>query len=1006
MELYVGKRRNECWPHIFAIAEGAYQGMTNTGCNQSILITGESGAGKTENTKKVISYFATICSSGKRKEGEASLEEKIVATNPVLEAWGNAKTVRNDNSSRFGKFIRIHFNASGKLSGADMVVYLLEKSRLTYQQPLERCYHAFYNIMSDEVPELKSKCLLSNDILDYWFVSQGKLTVPSIDDREDMQYAHEAFVSLGFTQDEEYDVYKNTACMMHMGNMTKDFVPVGKEEQAEIKDDSNAIKVADLLAIDCEWMITYFCKPKLKVGTEWVNKGSTCTNAANSVAGIARAIYERTFRIVVEKCNETLIDPGMKKVQYIGVLDIAGFEIFDYNGFEQICINYVNEKLQQFFNQHMFTLEQEEYVREGLDWANVDFGMDLQPCIDMFEKPMCFLAVFEEESLFPKATDQTFCAKLHENLLGKRPNFAKPNPRPDPDAHFAIIHYAATVSYNLTGWLDKNKDPLNDTIVELIKNGGNALAIQCFADHPGQPLEPPKDQDRKKKGGGKTVSSYFKGQLDDLMTTLYKTHPHFIRCVVPNTHKQPGGVEPGLIMHQYQCNGVLAGIAICRAGFPNKMIYAEFKARYNIVAAQAVAKAKNDKGAAGAVMDAVKLDKEKFRLGHTKVFFRAGILGWMEEQREDKIGSVLSWLQSGARGKASRMQFKKLQDQKLALYACQRAIRVMMMAKTWKWMQIWLAIKPNLKCTQFGKYKKEYEDKIAEASANIDKAVADCQAVIDVHTKLSAEKNELVLALQSGGSAVQDIIDKTTRLEGARNDLQKQMEQTNVRIKGEDDTIAGIEQAGSKVTAEATRLRDEIKNLEAQIEKAEDDKTTKDSQIRTLCEEIAHQEDLISKLGKDKKSTAEGRQKTEEDIQSMEDRCNHLSKVKGKLEQSLDECEDSLEREKKSKGDVEKIKRKIEGDFKLTQEAVSDLERINAELSQTIQRKEKEVSSIGAKIEDEQTLGNKYSKQVKELQSRVDELDEEICIERNNRAKAEKNRALLSRDLEDIGTRR
>merc|ERR1712193_232134 len=203
--------------------------------------------------------------------------------------------------------------------------------------------------------------------------------------------------------------------------------------------------------------------------------------------------------------------------------------------------------------------------------------MDLQPCIDMFEKPMCFLAIFEEESL-------------------------------------------------------------NDTIVELIKNGGNSLAIQCFADHPGQPLEAPKDQDRKKKGGGKTVSSYFKGQLDDLMTTLYKTEPHFIRCVVPNTHKQPGGVEPALVMHQYQCNGVLAGIAICRAGFPNKMLYPEFKARYNILGAQAVAKAKNDKAAAGAIFDIIKLDKEKFRLGHTKVFFRAGILGFMEEVREDKIG--------------------------------------------------------------------------------------------------------------------------------------------------------------------------------------------------------------------------------------------------------------------------------------------------------------------------------------------------------------------------------
>merc|ERR1712025_1409370 len=542
----------------------------------------------------------------------------------------------------------------------------------------------------------------------------------------------------------------------------------------------------------------------------------------------------------------------------------------DYNGFEQICINFCNEKLQQFFNQHMFVLEQEEYVREGIEWANVDFGMDLQACITMFEKPMGLLAIFEEESLFPKATDQSFAAKLHENLLGKCPNFQKPSPKPDPGAHFAVVHYAATVSYNLTAWLEKNKDPLNDTIIELFKNGSNPLLVNIFYDHPGQPTEVKKDAGGggKKKGGGKTVTSFFKSQLDDLMKVLYSTDPSFIRCVVPNTHKQPGGVQPELIMHQYQCNGVLAGIAICRLGFPNKMLYPDFKARYNIMAAGAVAKAKKDKDAAQAVFTAIKLDKEKFRLGHTKVFFRAGILGFMEETREDKIGSVLALLQAQARGKASRMQFKKLQDQKLALYACQRAIRSYMLAKTWKWLELWLAIKPNLKCTQFGKYKQEYEDKIA--NANIDDAVSQCNAVTAVHDTLAAEKNELVLALQSGGSAVQDIIDKTNRLEANQADLQKQVDNTMVKVKAEEQNVNGIKQAGTKVTAEAGKLKDEIKQMETEIEKCEDDKSTKDSQIRTLREELAHQDDMISKLGKDKKGAAEGRQKTEEDIQAAE----------------------------------------------------------------------------------------------------------------------------------------
>merc|ERR1712190_371837 len=379
---------------------------------------------------------------------------------------------------------------------------------------------------------------------------------------------------------------------MHMGNLTKDFIPVGKEGQADIPQDkeANAEKVASLCGIDCEWMVNYFCKPKLKVGTEWVSKGQTCSGASNSVGGIGRKIYELVFRFITEKCNLTLIDPTMKKTNYIGCLDIAGFEIFDYNGFEQICINFVNEKLQQFFNQHMFTLEQEEYVREGIEWANVDFGMDLQVCITMFEKPMGLLAIWEEESLFPKATDATFCGKLHDNLLGKPGcgNFMKPCPKaPDKNAHFGVSHYAAMVSYNLTGWLEKNKDPINDTVVELMKNGSNALLVECFLDHPGQPTEVKKDAGGggKKKGGGKTVTSFFKAQLDDLMKVLYSTDPAFIRCVVPNTHKQPGGVQPDLVMHQYQCNGVLAGIAICRLGFPNKLMYPDFKARYNILAA-------------------------------------------------------------------------------------------------------------------------------------------------------------------------------------------------------------------------------------------------------------------------------------------------------------------------------------------------------------------------------------------------------------------------------------
>merc|ERR1719193_2338914 len=356
----------------------------------------------------------------------------------------------------------------------------------------------------------------------------------------------------------------------------------------------------------------------------------------------------------------------------------------------------------------------------------------------------------------------------------------------------------------------------------------------------------------------------------------------------------------------------------------------------------------------------------------------------MEEQRENKIGSVLAWLQAGARGKTARMQFKKLQDQKMALYACQRAIRSYMMAKTWLWLQLWLSIKPNLKCTQFGKFKKEYEDKIAEAEANIDGAVQARSKVQAVYDGLAAQKNELSLAPKSGGSAVQDMIDKAVRIENQAADVQKDLEQVNARIKGEKATKQQLEATMAKTNATVMQLEGEVATQEGVLSKAEQDRADKDDQIRTLKDEIAHQGDMITKLGKEKRSCADGRQKTEEDIQAAEDKCNHLSKVKGKLEQALDEAEDALEREKKVKGDVERVKGELQG---------------------AAARKDKEGSALAAKIDDEATLGSKYAKQAKELQSRLEELDEELAVERGNRSKAEKSRTMLKKDIEDIASR-
>merc|ERR1711981_1145127 len=473
VKLYLGKRSNEVPPHLWAITETAYRNMLTNTKNQSMLITGESGAGKTENTKKVIAYLAAVAVPPKKKgadDKKVSLEDQIVATNPILESYGNAKTSRNDNSSRFGKFIRIHFNGAGKLAGCDIESCLLEKSRIPQQQEVERSYHIFYQLLQPFVPEMKPKCLVSDDIYDYVYVSQGKVTVASIDDNEELEYTFDAFNVIGFSKEETWDCFKITAGIMSCGAVQ--LIQKGREDQAEPGDLSFPLKVAELFGVDCHAMLKAFCKPKIKVGTEWVTKGQSVEQATNAVGGIARATFDRLFKWLIIKCNDTLIDKTMKKVNFCAVLDIAGFEIFEYNGFEQISINFVNEKLQQFFNHHMFVVEQEEYVAEGIDWAMVDFGMDLAACIIMFEKPMGIWAILEEESLFPKATDKSFEEKLKASL-GKLPNFMKACSKTDKDAHFACSHYAGIVSYNVTAWLEKNADPVNDTVVDVLKQGTN-----------------------------------------------------------------------------------------------------------------------------------------------------------------------------------------------------------------------------------------------------------------------------------------------------------------------------------------------------------------------------------------------------------------------------------------------------------------------------------------------------------------------------------------------------
>ncbi|XP_061551248.1 myosin-7-like isoform X1 [Phycodurus eques] len=1011
---YRGKKRSEAPPHIFSISDNAYQYMLADRENQSILITGESGAGKTVNTKRVIQYFASIAAvpSGKKDqaiEKKGTLEDQIIQANPALEAFGNAKTIRNDNSSRFGKFIRIHFDNRGKLASADIETYLLEKSRVTYQLKAERDYHIFYQILSQVKPELLEMLLITNNPYDYAFISQGETTVASINDSEELMATDEAFDVLGFTQEEKNSIYKLTGTIMHYGNMK--FKQKQREEQAEADGTEDADKVAYLMGLNSADLIKGLCHPRVKVGNEWVTKGQNVAQVYYAIGALSKSVYEKMFLWMVIRINQSLATKQPRQY-FIGVLDIAGFEIFDFNTFEQLCINFTNEKLQQFFNHHMFVLEQEEYKKEGIEWTFIDFGMDLQACIDLIEKPMGIMSILEEECMFPKASDATFKAKLYDNHLGKSNNFQKPRiVKGKPEAHFALMHYAGTVDYNINNWLVKNKDPLNETVVGLYQKSNLKLLAILFANYAGDDsaqVSGGKGKGAKKKGSSfQTVSALHRENLNKLMTNLRSTHPHFVRCIIPNETKTPGTMENPLVMHQLRCNGVLEGIRICRKGFPNRILYGDFKQRYRILNPNAIPEGQfiDNKKAAEKLLGSLDIDHNQYKLGHTKVFFKAGLLGQLEEMRDARLALIITGIQARSRGLLARLEFQKIVERRDALLVIQWNIRAFMGVKNWPWMKMFFKIKPLLKSAETEKEMANMKEEFTKLKEAYAKSESGKKELEEKMVTLLQEKNDLQLQVQAEQDNLCDVEERCEGLIKNKIQMEAKYKELTERLEDEEEMNAELTAKKRKLEDECSELKKDIDDLELTLAKVEKEKHATENKVKNLTEETAALEEIIAKLTKEKKALQEAHQQALDDLQSEEDKVNSLTKAKSKLEQQVDDLEGSLEQEKKMRMDLERAKRKLEGDLKLAQESLMDLENDKQQLEERLKKKDFEINQFMGKIEDEQAMSTQLQKKLKELQARIEELEEALEAEGASRAKVEKQRADLARELEEISER-
>ncbi|KAL5231801.1 hypothetical protein ABZP36_030577 [Zizania latifolia] len=653
---YIDAYRNKTMdsPHVYAIADLALREMKRDEVNQSIIISGESGAGKTETAKIAMQYLASLGGGG-------GIEYEILQTNPILEAFGNAKTLRNDNSSRFGKLIEIHFSTTGRICGAMIQTFLLEKSRVVQSAVGERSYHIFYQLCAGAPASLRDKLNLKK-VDEYKYLKQSCCySIAGVDDAQMFRTVMEAMNIVHISKENQDNVFVIVSAVLWLGDVS--FTIVDNENHVEIVVDEAAEMVARLLGCSIEYLNLALSKRHMKVNNENIVQKLTLSQATDTRDALAKSLYASLFEWLVEQINKSLSVGKRRTGRSISILDIYGFESFDRNSFEQFCINYANERLQQHFNRHLFKLEQEEYVEDGIDWAKVEFE-DNQNCLNLFEKkPLGLLSLLDEESTFPNATDLTFANKLKQHL-NNNSCF-----RGERGKAFAVRHYAGEVAYDTSGFLEKNRDLLHMDSIQLLAKCKSSLP-QIFAykmlSQSDNPVPVP-NRSTVADSQKLSVAMKFKGQLFQLMQRLESTTPHFIRCIKSNNLQLPAIYEQGLVLQQLKCCGVLEVVRISRSGYPTRMTHQKFARRYGFLLEDVASQ--DPLSVSVAILHQFNILPEMYQVGYTKLFFRTGQIGKLEDTRNRTLHGILR-AQSCFRGHQARRHAREQIRGVLVIQSC------------------------------------------------------------------------------------------------------------------------------------------------------------------------------------------------------------------------------------------------------------------------------------------------------------------------------------------------
>ncbi|XP_019380404.1 PREDICTED: unconventional myosin-VIIa isoform X1 [Gavialis gangeticus] len=675
IRLYTNKKIGEMPPHIFAIADNCYFNMQRNNKDQCCIISGESGAGKTESTKLILQFLAAI-------SGQHSwIEQQVLEANPILEAFGNAKTIRNDNSSRFGKYIDIHFNKRGAIEGAKIEQYLLEKSRVCRQAHDERNYHVFYCMLKGMTPEQKKKLGLGK-ATDYNYLAMGNCT--TCDGRDDSkEYANirSAMKVLMFTDTENWEISKLLAAILHMGNLRYEARTYDNLDACEVLQSASLITAASLLEVEPQDVKNCLTSRTIITRGETVSTPLSMEQALDVRDAFVKGIYGRLFVWIVEKINAAIYRPPSQELKNvrrsIGLLDIFGFENFTVNSFEQLCINFANENLQQFFVRHVFKLEQEEYNLENINWQHIEFT-DNQDALDMIAvKPMNIISLIDEESKFPKGTDTTMLHKLNSQ---HKLNTNYIPPKNNYETQFGINHFAGIVYYETKGFLEKNRDTLHGDIIQLVHSSRNKFIKQIFqadvamflcgyasSTYGQSPAPTPKGAETRKRSP--TLSSQFKRSLELLMRTLSVCQPFFVRCIKPNEYKKPLLFDRELCVRQLRYSGMMETIRIRRAGYPIRYTFVEFVDRYRVLmpGVKPAYKQGDLRGTCQRIAEAVLGKDDDWQIGKTKIFLKDHHDMLLEIERDKAITDKVILIQKVVRGFKDRSNFLKVRNSALMI---------------------------------------------------------------------------------------------------------------------------------------------------------------------------------------------------------------------------------------------------------------------------------------------------------------------------------------------------